>query len=125
VAFVTDADVKVIHDRIAQEWSAIAQAASAQSVKLTPEQITQLGLLGTRIQSVLDDSPSFFRSSSQMNTAEALEADLFAYVASLRASGVSSLPTKPAGPTASTIDKLVELAPFVLIALVLMTAGKK
>jgi hypothetical protein len=123
VAFVTDADVKVIHDRIAAEWSATAQAASAESVKLSPEQITQLGVLGSRMQGVLGDSPAFWRAAAQMNAAEALERDLFTYVASLRASGVTNLPAPSAGPAPSAIDKIVELAPMILLAVVLLSIG--
>jgi len=125
VAFVTDSDVKALHDRLAAEWSATAQAASAESAKLSPEQITQLGILGGRIQTVLGDSPSLWRAAAQMNAGEALERDLFTYVASLRASGVTNLPTPSSGPAPSPIDKLIELAPMILVAVVLLEMSRK
>jgi len=126
-AFVTDSDVRLLHDRIGQEWAAVAAAASSASSKLSQGQLSQLGLLASRVQAMNEDSPSFWRAASQMDTGQALEKDIFAYAAGLSAMGVPGMPAQPSPAPESALDKLASALPLVLLAVVVvaLTKGRK
>jgi hypothetical protein len=125
VAFVTDVDVKGKYDRSGAEWAAIAAAASNAASSLSAAQKTQMGLLATRLQSMLADEPSFFRAASQSDTADALERDLWAFAGDLRSSGIPGVPAQSSTAPATMLDKLVDLVPLVVVGLVVLElAGK-
>ena len=119
--FVTDSDVKVLHDRLATEWTTIAAAASNASSQLSKDQMATMGTLASRVSSYLGDGPSLFRAGSQMDTGQALEKDVFEFADSLRSSGVPGLPASPAAAPKSTLDRIVELAPILLVAAVVFS----
>jgi hypothetical protein len=123
VPFVTDTDVAGLQARLGTEWTAIAQAASAASSKLSPEQLATLGTLATRFQSFMADSPSLLRAGVQMTTGESLERDAFSFADSLRASGVPGLPAAPSEGPKTPLDKALDLVPYVLLAFALFELG--
>lgn len=123
-AFVTDSDVKLLHDRIAQEWAAVAAAASNASSKLSQGQLSELGLLASRVQAMNEDAPSFWRAASQMDTGAALEKDIFAYASELSASGIPGMPAQPSPAPESALDKLASALPLVLLAVIVVSLSK-
>ena len=120
--FVSDADVKGLHERLGDEWSTIAVAIKNASDKLSQEELSSYSVLASRVSTFLGDSPSLLRAASQMNTGEALERDVFSFVERIRASGVPGLPSAPAEPAKTSLDKLVDALPLVLLALVALEA---
>jgi hypothetical protein len=124
VAFVTDTDVKAKYARIGAAWSAIAAAASNASDKLTDGQKSTMSLLASRFQTMQQDAPSFFRAAAQSDTADALERDVWAFADDLKSSGVPGLPSKPSATPATAFDKLLDLAPMLLIALAVLAVSK-
>jgi hypothetical protein len=117
VPFVTDSDVKVKYDRVAHAWAAIAQAASGSADKLTAGEQATMGLLAGRVEKMLADEPSLFRAGSQADTADALERDVWSFADDLRSAGFAGVPQKPQAAPQTTLDRAIELAPLILIAL--------
>ena len=115
--FVTDSDVEVLHTRLASEWTTIESAATGNSAKLTPELLATLGTLATRVSSYLGDAPSLLRAGVQMTTGESLERDVFSFADGLRDAGVPGLPMAPSEGPKTALDKIVDLAPWALVAL--------
>jgi hypothetical protein len=117
-AFVTDADVKNLHARLTDEWTAVATAIRDNASKLTQDQLATYSTLATRVSTYQADTPSLLRAASQMNTGEALERDVFTFVDSIRASGVPGLPATPNEAPKTTLDKIVDFVPMALLAFV-------
>jgi hypothetical protein len=124
VPFVTDADVKQKRARIAAEWSAIAAAASHSADRLTPSQQATMGTLASRFETMGTDAPSFFRAAAQSDEADSFEKDLQAWADDLRASGIPGVPARAAAAPTGIVDKLLELAPMILIGLGVLKMGK-